>query len=337
MPEGRLSRMPKAKLYRLAIDELMGKHHSVSGDVPKLGLSYLDAHYLVMRVYEPVIRKNMSQFAALKCSSNLRRKRRDFRDPATKKEMGKGVCRKGALDIKPREILRDHRMRMKLIQILAKQTGDPGAVIKEAAKTLARQVGSKKTKVCWLYENPYPEKHKPTAGPNAKCNAWGSDKGNNTRPGYYNYVFEPKRLRKMTKLEIWEARSILAMAGESGSGLDRKLKRAHRRARGHECVAFTVQLQRPRKSRRGFGKLRYYSVGGNNKVSCRRVRRNRKIMRAWPKSWNNFFDTVIGAKWAGSWKKVMGWWKYRRRRKMRMRRMPIRKVRRAVIYVRRKI
>jgi hypothetical protein len=60
-------------------------------------------------------------------------------------------------------------------------------------------------------------------------------------------------------------------------------------------------------------------------------------MRAWPKSWNNFFDTVIGAKWAGSWKKVMGWWKYRRRRKMRMRRMPIRKVRRAVIYVRRKI
>jgi hypothetical protein len=337
MPEGRLSRMPRARLYKLAIDELLGKHHSVSGNTPKLGLSYLDVRYLVLHVYEKEIRRNMNKFAKLKCSARLRRKRRDFRDAAVEKEMGRKLCRKRDLEIKPREILSDHRMRMKLIQILAQKVAKPAAVTRAAALTVARQVGAPRTKVCWLYENPYPEKHKPTAGKNAHCNAWGKDKGNNTRIGYFNFVYARHPIAKKTKLQIWEARNLLSMVGAANSPLDRKLKRAYRRARGHICVAFSVQLQRPRKSLRSYGKKRYYSVGDNRKVSCRRVRKNRGIMRVWPKSWNNFFDTVIGAKWTGRWRKVMGWWKYRRRRRMRMRRMPIRKVRKAIIYVRRKI
>lgn len=339
--EGRLARWPRHKVYSLAIDELLGKHHKVEGTTPKLGLNYLDVHYLVTRVYEPVIKNNIDEFRFLKCSSVLSKKRKDFRDPATKKELAdsRGLCSKGATKIRPKEVLRDHRMRMQLIQILSKKTKNPKETLEEAGRIVANQVGAEQTKVCWLYENPYPEKHQPTAGKNAKCNAWGSDSTHNTRPGYYNFVYTPHPIKKKTKLQIWEARRILAMAGLEGDPLDKRLAKLQRKAPEYKCVAFTVSFQRERKPKGGFTKTRFRGVGGNKEISCRRIKRNRQIVKTMPDHWNNFYDTLVGGAWKGSWQDVTatGWYRIRRGRRWIRRRTTIRKVREGVVFVRRKI
>ena len=75
-------------------------------------------------------------------------------------------------------------------------------------------------------------------------------------------------------------------------------------------------------------------MGRSSDVSCRKVRRNGALKGAVPKRWNNFYDTVRGGKYTGSWRTRRT---FRRRRYGRGWYWDVRRIRPAVIYVRRKI
>ncbi|MDA3863991.1 MAG: hypothetical protein PF689_09025 [Deltaproteobacteria bacterium] len=322
---GKFSRFSQSKLYKKAIDELLGKHHAIAGNSPRLGLRYLDINYLVTQVYLPEVKANQDKFKFEKCSINLYKRRQDFSKKATSQALGKSrYCPAGTLNVKLKDIMNYPRLRLKFIEILAQKTDNPQQIIKDAAKTIARQVGAKKEKVCWLYENPYPEKIQPTAGPKAHCSAVGY-KMHNMRPGFYNYVYTEKQIKKLTKLEIFTAMELLDKAGEQGKKLKKKLKRRYRRAKSYECLAWAVTIARKYHGRGRYGKMYRYSNGGPKKVSCRKFRKNRSLRKVF-KNWNNYFDTVYGGKWKSHWRIIKNRW-----------RKKLRKQRPAIIYVKRKI
>ncbi|MGM0597774.1 MAG: hypothetical protein ACQES9_12130 [Myxococcota bacterium] len=322
---GKFSRFSQSKLYKKAIDELLGKHHTISGNTPKLGLRYLDINYLVTQVYLPEIKANQDKFKFEKCSINLLKRKQKFDKKATAKALGKSrYCTSGTLKVELKDIMNYPRLRLKFIEILARKTSNPQKITKEAAKTIARQIGAKKEKVCWLYENPYPEKINPTAGSKAHCSAIGY-KMHNMRPGFYNYVYTEKPIKKLTKLEISTATELLDKAGKQGKKLKKKLKRRYRRAKGYECLAWKVTIARKYHGRGRYGKMYRYSNGGPKKVSCKKFRRNRALKKVF-KKWNNYFDTVFGGKWKSHWRIIKNRWGKK-----------IIKQRPAVIYVKRKI
>ncbi|MBN2724726.1 MAG: hypothetical protein JXR95_11705 [Deltaproteobacteria bacterium] len=296
---GPLSKLSESALYEKAIDELLGKHHSVTGNTPQLGLTYRDVNYLLTMVYLPNIRKNQSEFARLKCSSNLRRRMRAYDSSSVEKEMSSGrLCTPSQVKIKPTDVMTDSRIRLKLIEILSKKTSDPTGIFQKAAVHVARQIGASKMKVCWLYENPYPESIKPTAGPSAHCYSYGFSGYHNVRPGYYNYVYTPIKMKKYTKLQIIEAREMLKGLGGDAASLDKKLAKNFRRAKGEKCLAWDVTIAWDYLGRGRYGKPYRYSNGGPREVSCSKFRRNRTFSKMF-KTWNNFFDSVFGGKYNG--------------------------------------
>lgn len=338
-PLGRLSRMPQAELYKIAVDELLGKHHSVSNGVPRLGLSYLDVHYLAIHLFEPLILRSMSRFRELACSRLLASRGQDFRDPAVKQALTGGVCSRAALRIKPIDIFDDIRIRMELIRILAEKIRDGDKVLRQAAAAVALQSGASRVKVCWLYENPYPEQHRPTAGPGAHCSRWGSDRGNNVRPGYYNYVYQPKPMGKMTRIEILHSRKVLAMGKAAGTELDRKLEKAFQRAKGHKCVAIKVTLGSDLIRPGRWSALEHSSVGTSDDINCGRVSRKGPFKKIYS-NWNSFFDTVLGGRFVGGWDVTRSAFCVKRDRNGSCRRyrvLPSRRTRDAVVYIQRKI
>lgn len=324
---GKLALLPKSVLYQKAIDELLAKNHAIIGkDTPRLGLSYLDVNYLLTQVYLPELRKHRKELKPLKCAVQLRRSMRAYDAAAVAKAMAadRGPCRGYGSDVSGSDIMYHHGIRMKFIEILAQKTANPQATIAAAAIRIASQVGAPRDKVCWLWENPYPESIKPSAGPKAHCSAFGG-KMHNVRPGFFNFVYKPFPIKKLTKLQIMDAREILKKAGPAGKPLDKRLKKAYRRARGHKCLAWEVTVAKTYLGRGRYGKMYRYSNGGPREVKCSRMRRNGGIAKVF-KSWNNHFDTVYGGKMKGSWRIITNYW----RKKLRMQRP-------ALVYVKRRI
>lgn len=346
---GRLAAMPKQRLYELAVKELTGGLHSVAGNQPKLGLSYLDVLYLVERVYLPALRANVDKFRTIQCARNLASARKDFSPQAASAALGSGVCRPARTVIRPSTLLRDDRLRMALIEILAQKTASPTDTIAKAAQAIARQVGAKRTRVCWTAWNPM----KIRAGVGSACGGnWANSRLERRRVrrsrfrsaalvdkflprhAYYAQVYAPKAIGKLTAFETQLALSIAKKAGGSGAALTRQLTQQARRAKKYKCVAFTVTMEKVRRGRGSWSKLSLRGVGRSRDVSCRKVRRNNTLRRAVPKRWSNFFDTVRGGKYTGSWRQRRT---FRRRRYGRGWYWDVRRTRPAVIYVRRKI
>ncbi len=324
---GPLSRLSKAALYKKAIDELLAKHHGLAGpETPRLALTYLDVNYLLTQVYLPELRKHQADLRPYKCSENLRRNMRAYDKAAVATAMGaeRGACRGYDAKVTGADIMRHHKIRMKFIEILSRHTADPAATLREAAVRIAGQVGAKRTRVCWLWENPYPESIKPSAGRNAHCSAIGG-KMHNVRPGFYNYVYAPMPIKNLTKLQIDDAREILAMGGQTGQPLDKKLAKARRRAKGIQCLAWEVTVAMDYHGRGRYGKMYRYSNGGPKKVSCGAISGHAGLKRLF-KSWNNHFDTVAGGRMKSHWRVIRNRW-----------RRLLRQERPAVIYVKRKI
>lgn len=297
---GPLSTLPKSDLYKKAINELLGKHHTVSGNIPTLGLTYRDVNYLLTMVYLPAIRRNQNQFASLKCSINLRKAMKDFREKAVAEEMKlekSRFCYPSSLTVTGSDVMRHPTIRLKLIEILSKQTDTPADVYAEAAKTVARQVGAKKSRVCWLHENPYPESIKPSAGKNANCSSFGHSGYHNVRPGFYNYVYEPVKLKTLTYLQVKLARKLIKDI-PSASGLDGKLAKVEKRAKKEQCLAWDITIAWDYFGRGKWGKPYRYSNGGPKEVSCGSFSRSGLFSTVF-KAWNNFFDTVFGGKFTG--------------------------------------
>lgn len=348
---GRLAAMPKQKLYQLAVNELLGGLHSVDGGQPKLGLSYLDVLYLVERVYLPALRANAEKFRAIQCSRNLAHGRRDFGPQAVAAALakGKGNCSPARTEISARTVMQDDRLRLALIEILAQQTATPADTIAKAALTIARQVGAKRTRLCWTAWNPM----KIRAGVGSSCSGnWANYRGGRRRvrrsrfrsPArvdsflprhpYYTQLYAAKPLAKLTAMETQLALSIAKKAGATGAPLTKQLTRHARRAKKYKCVAFEVTMLRFRRGRGSWSKLSLGGVGRSRDVSCRKVRRNNALRRAMPKRWTNYFDTVRGGKYTGSWRQRRT---FRKRRYSRGWYWDVRRTRPAVIYVRRKI
>ncbi|MBU1240460.1 hypothetical protein KKF84_14420 [Myxococcota bacterium] len=324
---GKFARLSKQDLYKKAIDELLAKHHSLATpDTPKLGLSYLDVNYLLTMVYLPEIRKHQAELQPYKCSETLRRNMRAYDKAAVTAAMAsdRSACKGYNAEVTGSDIMRYPKVRMKLIEILSKHTADPAGVLAEAATRIAGQVGAPRSRVCWLWENPYPESIKPSAGKNAHCSAIGG-KMHNVRPGFYNYVYSPIPVKKLTKLQIQDAREILAMGGQTGKALDNQFKKAHRRAKGIQCLAWEVTVAQDYHGRGRYGKMYRYSNGGPKKISCGSMGGNAALKKLF-KGWNNHFDTVVGGKMKSHWRVIRNYW-----------RKILRQQRPAVIYVKRKI
>lgn len=354
LPQGRLSKWTKPKLYQLAIDELLGKHHQIENGQPKLAFDYMDVLYLVNKVYLPAIEANPDKFRSTKCSMLLAEKRRDFRQAEVKKAMNEPLCSQGQTTIAPREVMRDHRLRMALIEILAQSTTDPKAAVANAAAVVARQVGAEKKKVCWCRTNPFRLQN----GIEGKCPwNWAHHAGRRTtrryrslraaagsrettsatllfRQPYYSVVYSPKGVTLLTGMEADMALMIARKAGDAGSGLIAALEKQVKRARRHKCVAFEVTLQRVRIGRGSWGPLQLWGVGSSKDVPCKAVRRSSEITRTVKDRWTNYFDTVIGGKFVGSWAERRS---IVHRRYSRRWELEVRKLRSAIIYVRRKI
>ena len=132
-------------------------------------------------------------------------------------------------------------------------------------------------------------------------------------------------LKKLTKLKITLAREILKKAGAAGQSLDKKLKRAYKRAKGYKCLAWDITVAKAYHGRGRYGKLYRYSNGGPRKIKCSKMRRNRTLKKLF-KGWNNYFDTVYGGKMKSHWRIIRNYW-----------RKKLRKQRPAVIYVKRRI
>jgi hypothetical protein len=348
---GRLAAMPKPQLYQLAIKELLGSLHSVAGGQPKLGLSYLDVLYLVERVYLPALRANVDKFRAIQCSRNLKNGRRDFRPQAVAAAMGKGKgnCRPERTTLSARTLLRDDRHRLALIEILAQQTASPADTVTQAALTIARQVGATRTRVCWTAWNPM----KIRQGVGSKCSGyWAHYKSGRRkvrrssfrgaaltdkflpRHPYYAQVYTAKPIGQLTAMETDLALTIAKKAGATGASLAKQLTRHARRAKKYKCVAFEVTMRRFRRGRGKWSKLSLGGVGRSRDVSCRKVRRNNALRSVMPKRWTNYFDTVRGGKYTGSWRQRRT---FRKRRYGRGWYWEVRRTRPAVIYVRRKL
>ncbi len=348
---GRLAAMPKAKLYTLAIRELLGELHKVSGTQPELGLSYLDALFLLEKVYLPSLKANPDKFRSILCARNLARARKDFRPEAVRAALGTGVCKQSRTELTPFVVLHDDRIRLALIRILAQHTATPTDTVARATLTIARQVGAKRTRVCWTQWNPMGIRK---GVGNACSSRWArasfrsnvrrrtrsrfrgqalTDKFLPRHP-YYAAIYQPKPMNKLTRFEAELALSMAKQAGATGAALAKQLAKRVRRAPKYKCVAFKVNIVRHRRGRGSWSKPALSGVGSSRDVSCRKVRRNGALKRAVPKRWTNFYDTVRGGKYTGSWRTRRT---FRRRRYGRGWYWDVRRIRPAVIYVRRKI
>jgi hypothetical protein len=323
---GKYSLLSKSSLYQLAIDELLAKHNKIEAGVPQMKLDYLGINYLLTKVYLPELEKNSGKLKKVLCSLALKKARRNFDDKSVNAELAQSstkYCSGYGLKVTGWNFLRSPKLKFAFIEILAQHTANPQATLKDAAIHIVKQIGAKTEKICWLYENPYPESIKATAGKKAHCSSFGYAGYHNARPGFYNYVFTSNPIKKYSKLENKAAQKILNKAG--AAGLAKKFKKAYKRAKGIKCLAWEVTIARAYHGRGKWGKPYRYSNGGPRKVKCSKIRRNSGLQRMF-KSWNNFFDKVSGGKY------TRGHWKIKRTYYRKI----LRKTRPAVIYVKRK-
>ncbi|MBU1220249.1 hypothetical protein KKF34_00035 [Myxococcota bacterium] len=301
MPGGPMSALSKQELYKKAITELLGGHFSVSSDSISTSMKYIDVNYLLLKVYKPEYENNIIKFREAACADRLEKLRKNFDTDSVKKALSDGTCSENNTKPPFRAIVESDRAKGVMIKVLAQKTATPDETVATSIVSLALSSGAQKIKYCWLYENPYPETVKATWGKNAHCSAFDKDSFNNMRPGFFNYAVVRKTPEKMTQLEIIRARELLKGYGGAAASLDKKLAKLYKKAKGFKCMALEVTLQKPWVGY--WGATAYYSIGGSYDVPCSQLRANGEIKKAM-KGANNFFDTVYGGKYTGSWKTI---------------------------------
>ncbi len=328
---GRYDDLSKEELYQLAIDELTGVNNKIVNGVLKTRLDYLGVNYLLHKVYLPMLYRFRAELVPFRCSSLLRDRHRPFGPDAVKNELKKprGLCSGYGFQFSGHRFMTDPRTKFAFIKILARYTKNPAHTIKVAARRLVKQIGAPSLKVCWLYENPYPESVRSTFGPKANCNAFAFSGMHNSRPGFFNYIYKTRPIKKYSKLQNAMAQEILREAG--ALKLAKRFKKAYRRAKGYKCLAWNVTIAKDSHGGGRWSKPYRYSNGGPREIPCRRMRRNGTFRRIF-KGWNNFFDTVVGGKYTrGRWKTTIYYSRYGRGVRRSKRR-----TRPAEVYVKRK-
>ncbi len=328
----RLKKWSDAKRRQLAIDLLLGR--LTNPDTRRIKVSYVDLMYIVEHLYDKIIKEQPEPVKKANCAVWLKERRKNYTLAALNQNMR--LCpRKQPLSW--RRVWLHPRLRLAMVKVLAKGLPNERNILAQATATFAGQAGAKAVPMCWKLGNPTAAPVPAQVGMGAKAcktqvvgHGQGQDQYGRRMP--FLMGFRPKPLSKWTGLQIQDALEFARQSPMPDRGLIKKLARAYKKAKKYICVAFTVTMQKPKMSR-GWGRLAHYSTGDNREIACRKAKKSRKFVKAMPGNWTNYFDTVIGGKFTGSWRTVY--------RKAYIHRhvvdVPVRKLRPAVIYVRRKI
>ncbi|MBU1238672.1 hypothetical protein KKF84_00355 [Myxococcota bacterium] len=287
---GKYAKMSKKALYALAIDELLGKNNKIENGKAILKLNYLGISYLYEKVLLPEIAASQEKLKSAKCAWELRKTHNKFDEQAVKVELAnesRRICIDFRLSYKTWKYFRIPRVKYALIKVLAAKVDNSQQVIKDSAQVIVSQIGVPLKRVCWLGGT--------AAGVNDECSV---------QP-FVSYLFETKPMKKYSRFENLLAQQILSDAG--AVGLAKQYKKVYKKARAHKCMMRNLNVASDYKGRGSYGKMYLSGFGVDYEIKCGKMKQNGTIKRL-GKQLNNFFDTVYGGQYTGSWKVIKNGW-----------------------------
>jgi hypothetical protein len=287
---GKYGKMSKKELYALAINELLGKNNKINSGKALLKLNYIGIIYLYEKILLPEISSSHEKLKFAKCAYELKKTLNKFDEKSVKIELSnkyRKICTDFRLSYKTWKYFRIPRVKYALIKVLSNKIDNSQQVIKDSAKVIVSQIGVDLDRVCWLGGT--------KTGVNDECSV---------KP-FVSYLFKTKPIKKYSKFENLLAQQILNDAG--ATSLAKKYKKFYKKAKKYKCMMRKLNVSRDYKGGGRYGKTYLSGFGLDYEIKCNKMKKNRTLKKL-GKQLNNFFDSVYGGKYKGSWKTIKNGW-----------------------------